>query len=356
MGVTELGPLRYGEDLRTFGFGLLCFGSIVAQWQLRQLHAESWAAAVGFMLLTTFQCFQGGVSVHNAAHCPPFKSETLNRFFFMVLTIWQGAAASSYVPGHNLSHHKYLQTRRDIMRTSKMKFGSQTLNLLLFFPSILGSIQKNDISYMSAQRRKGRAIWSWFLAETSAYHVLLVLLAIADWRKMLQLYFIPSLFAKDMLVSLNILQHDGCDPKHAYNHSRNFTDGLLNYLLFNNGYHTIHHMKPGVHWSVTKGQHDALVAPYCHPSLLQPSIWGYMFRAHFMGRPRVNYDGTPFDGIGINTEEGPDEPWFYEQASLNATSSNPDEQTADGGVSIADAIKEGAGPAVWDPTKKIKTI
>ena len=38
--------------------------------------------------------------------------------------------ATSYIPGHNLSHHKYLQTRKDIMRTSKMKYRWQSLNLL----------------------------------------------------------------------------------------------------------------------------------------------------------------------------------------------------------------------------------
>ena len=54
----------------------------------------------------------------------------------------------------------------------------------------------------------------------------------------------------------------------------------MNYLLFNNGYHTIHHMKPGVHWSLTKKQHDELVAPYIHPNLFKPSIVGYAIDAH----------------------------------------------------------------------------
>ena len=79
MGASEIGSLRYGEDLRTFGFGLLFFGSIVAQWQLRDLSSEGWPTTIFLFLLNTFQSFQGGVSVHNAAHCPPFKSEGLNR-------------------------------------------------------------------------------------------------------------------------------------------------------------------------------------------------------------------------------------------------------------------------------------
>jgi len=246
---------------------------------------------------------------------------------------------ATYVPGHNLSHHKYLQTRKDIMRTSKIKYQSQMLNLLLFFPSILGAIQKNDVSYMSAQRAKGRAIYTYFVQEISAYHLLLVALFLADWRKALWIYFLPALLGKDCLVSLNILQHDGCDPKHPYNHSRNFTNPVLNYLLFNNGFHVIHHMMPGVHWSLTKAKHDELVAPHIHPNLNQPSLLRYMVRAHFSGRPRINYDGTPYTG-GINVEDGPDEPWFYGQADLNASGSNPDQQAE--GTPIAEAV--GAAP------------
>ena len=114
--------------------------------------------------------------------------------------------ATSFVPGHNLSHHKYLQTRKDIMRTSRMKYRSQLLNLLLFFPSILHSIQKNDVQYMLAQRRKSRAIYDWYVTEFVAYHGLLVCLLLLDWRKCLLMYFVPGVLAKNMLVSLNMLQ------------------------------------------------------------------------------------------------------------------------------------------------------
>jgi fatty acid desaturase len=330
MGISEIGPLRYGEDLRTFGFGFLCLGSMIAQWQLRDISKESWLTFTGFFVLTTFQSFQGGVSVHNAAHCPPFKTDTLNRAFFFFLTLWQGAPVQAYVPGHNLSHHKYLQTRRDIMRTSKMKFGSQLLNLLLFFPTIFKSIQNNDFSYMSAQRRKNRAIYRYWSQEFAVLHVMLIALLWLDWKKMLCIYFLPAVVGKDGLVTLNVLQHDGCDPKHKYNHSRNFTSDILNYLLFNNGYHTIHHMKPGVHWSLTKQQHDDLVKDNIHPNLNQRSILWYMVKTHFLGQPRVNYDGTPYENPGINSEDGDDMAWFYEQASLNADGSNPDEQRKEG--------------------------
>ena len=91
-------------------------------------------------------------------HCARSGEQGLaNRLFYLMLTIWNGAPVTAYVPGHNLSHHKYLQTRRDIMRTNKVNFGVAGAQHHRLFPSILGSIQSNDFKYMQAQRRKGCA-------------------------------------------------------------------------------------------------------------------------------------------------------------------------------------------------------
>ena len=59
--------------------------------------------------------------------------------------------------------------------------------------------------------------------------------------------------------------------------------------------------------------------------------------AWVLGRTRTNYDGSPYTNPGINTEDGDDEAWFYEQASLNADGSNPDEQQREG-VSHEEAL------------------
>lgn len=38
-----------------------------------------------------------------------------------------------------------------------------------------------------------------------------------------------------------------------WNGARNFVGPVINYLTFNNGYHTIHHMYPTMHWSRLPG-------------------------------------------------------------------------------------------------------
>lgn len=53
----------------------------------------------------------------------------------VILTLSYGHPSSSYVPGHNLSHHKYTQTTKDFMRTSKVKYRWNFLNGYIKIPT-----------------------------------------------------------------------------------------------------------------------------------------------------------------------------------------------------------------------------
>lgn len=279
--------LRHPEDGRTLAFGVLFALSLAAQWHLRSDGEPFWVKAVLF-LLTAFQALQGGVAVHNAAHAPPLRSSRANRLLFLALTLWQGGPVASYVPGHNESHHRHLQTERDVMRTTKVQWNSQLLNLLTFFVTVLPSVLRNDLRYMRA--RRGSPLHAQFLAQTALLHFFLLALLLLDWRKTVEIYLAPTVTGKGVLVTLNLLQHDGCDPTSVYDHSRNFTGPLLNYLLFNNGFHTAHHLYPSLHWSALPAAHDK-ISSHIHPSLLQPSILSYTARTYLAGRPRCTYDG-----------------------------------------------------------------
>jgi fatty acid desaturase len=127
-----------------------------------------------------------------------------------------------------------------------------------------------------------------------------------DWRKALLYVVLPWQYAAWGIVTMNLLQHDGADQRTRYNHSRNFTGALLNFFCYNNGYHTIHHVYPGMHWSLTGVAHAELVHPHIHPNLEQPSMIAYLWRTYFWPGARQNYDGTP----RVLEEPGEDEAWF----------------------------------------------
>lgn len=308
--------LRYSADRRTLGFVALYFAWFAAMWvwipsdfsmpQLASLSpAFVWIAGIlGYAFLCMLS-FQGAVSTHNGVHCPIFKKRWMNKIWQAVLTLTYGHPVSSYVPGHNLSHHKHTQSRRDVMRTQKARFRWNFLNLFFFFFALVPSIMKADSSYTKEMRTRHPRWFRQMLIELVTLWVITGVLLFIDWKKTLILWVVPHLYAQWGIVTFNLLQHDGCDEKSEYNHSRNFVGKFVNWLTFNNGYHTIHHKTPGLHWSLLPEVHAEEIAPHIHPNLDQKSLVAYIFRTFILGQ-RLTYDGKPY----YPEPDGPDEAWI----------------------------------------------
>jgi hypothetical protein len=56
--------------------------------------------------------------------------------------------------------------------------------------------------------------------------------------------------------------------------------------MCNNGYHTIHHNRAGMHWSALGEAHDREVVPRIDPSLDEPSMVFYLARTYLFGLGR----------------------------------------------------------------------
>jgi fatty acid desaturase len=311
--------LRYTADIRTLCFVASYFGLVAAQWIYRP--TALWLA-IPLLVLTCFFSFFGAVITHNTVHCPMFRSEAMNRVMQVVLTLTYGHPVSSFVPGHNLSHHRFTQTRRDVMRTSKVRFRWNLLNGFLFMFCMAPSIMRADSAYAKAMARNKPKWFRQLLIEIGVLYAAFGLLLWLDWRLFLLYVFVPHRYAGWGIITMNLLQHDGCDETSDYNHSRNFVGWFVNWCTFNNGYHTIHHMKASTHWSLLPEAHAERVAPFIHPALDQACLLTYLWRTFGWPGRRLRYDGSPF----ILMDEGPDEDWIPaphetpEDVSLGAVS------------------------------------
>ena len=103
--------------------------------------------------------------------------------------------------------------------------------------------------------------------ERSVFYGVMVVLVIIDWRATLLFLVMPWLAAQIMLVGVNLLQHQDCDTNSEFDHSRNVTGRVINFLLLNNGYHTAHHLRPSMHWSLLPDFHRRHVVPRMNPAL-----------------------------------------------------------------------------------------
>lgn len=295
--------LRYRADIRTLAFVATYFGLTAGLWIVQP--TELWVA-IPWIAVTCCFSFFGAVITHNTVHAPVFKQRWLNRIFQVVLTLTYGHPVSSFVPGHNLSHHKHTQSRKDVMRTTKMRFRWNLLNGLLFMFRMAPDIMRADSKYAAAMRKRKPAWFHQMLLELAALYGAYAVLLYLDWRLFLLYVFIPHRYAGWGIITMNLLQHDGCDGDSEFNHSRNFTGKLVNWFTFNNGFHTIHHHHAGLHWSLTPAAHQAEIVGNIDPRLDEPSLLAYLWRAFIWPARRLRYDGKPV----VLPEEGPDEDWI----------------------------------------------
>ncbi|HLG36364.1 MAG TPA: fatty acid desaturase [Bacteroidia bacterium] len=265
--------LKYNADIRTLIFLALATAILFVQW------------SVGFNVFLYFAALYLAVTVaviaHNQNHVPMWKSDVLNDITDYWITLFYGFPAFAWTPTHNKNHHKFNNRTGDYTITYRLSEGNNIFTLLSY-PSVSSYFQQSPIMIhlrdLWANKRK-----QFFLAVCQ-YAVLGIFIGIAlyiDWRKALLYIVVPQQFALFTVMVFNYIQHVHADEESELNHSRNFVSHFTNFMMFNNGYHTVHHQRASMHWSKLPEAHEKikhLIAPH----LNQYTIWGFLIKSYII--------------------------------------------------------------------------
>jgi beta-carotene hydroxylase len=246
-----------------------------------------------------------GVIAHNHNHCQTFTDKRANNLFGMWLSLFYGYPTFAWVPTHNLNHHKYVNTEGDATITWRFT-NRHTLWVALSYFFVSSYYQSEPINaYIKNAKVKNPALYRRILTQYAVWigaYVAAMGLAISLHGLTTGAYVwffalgLPALFALWTIMLFNYDQHAHTDPFSEHDHSRSFVSPVLNYLLFNNGYHAAHHEHPGVHWTRLPQLHAA-VSDKMHPELVQQSLWWYWCKQYFLS-PLVPSLGTTQIGPG----------------------------------------------------------
>lgn len=319
--------LKNKNDYRTLLWVYIYFVITINSW-IWFNYFSFYIKLLSIFLLSYFS-FACSTIVHNTIHHSVFKNNTHNKIFEILLSLSYGHPVLSFVPGHNKSHHLYTQSRKDFMRTSKLRYKWNLLNFILFQPTVAPKILSNDIMYIMSQKET-----SFYYNAIDQFKIIIftnLFLLYLNPCKFLLLFYIPHLFAQWFIVSINMIQHDGCDivnnnnikgpitPLANINTARNLTGSIINYLTFNNGYHMMHHLKPALHWSELPKYHDIFVKPFNHPNLNQPNMLTYIWSSFIYPGERIDYLGNPiiYNANNADDADNADEPWFHLKQEKN---------------------------------------
>jgi fatty acid desaturase len=269
---------------------MLAYQAVTTALLFVQWNLPSWNP-----LLWLWACFMGvtvAVMAHNHMHQKIWRNDVLNALTDYWITVFYGFPVFAWIPTHNRNHHRYTDKPGDHTATWKLS-PKNNLWTLLTYPTMRGIWQQTPIrEYLKQQWRNNRKRF-WY--SVSQYVVLAVWIGVAlaiDWRKALLYVVIPQQVGLNMVLVFNYVQHVHADRDSEYDHSRNIVGWTLNALLFNNGYHTIHHLKPNLHWSELPAEH-AKIAHLIDPKLNEPSFWGMILKFYVLGAFSDRYRSQP---------------------------------------------------------------
>jgi beta-carotene hydroxylase len=274
--------LKYKADIKTLIYIAITTTMFVLQWH----YGFNWIAYIVYLH------FSVAVSVmtHNHNHINIWTKKWLNILTDWWLTVFYGMPIFTWIPTHNRNHHRYNNRGEDVTRTYRHTESNDFVSLIQY-PSISGYNQMREsvIPYMSELKAKNKEQYYQNMAQLGVLILWLLVFFILSWKKALLYVFIPQQVSQFMVITFNYVQHVHADEESEYNHSRNFMG--VNFFLFNNGYHTVHHMRASMHWSETPAAHEKVAHLIC-PELIESSFWGYLFRTYvlsiFMSKYRSN--------------------------------------------------------------------
>ena len=265
--------LTHKADCRTLSYMTVATALLIVQWNLPAIQPVLY-------LWFLFMAVSVAIIAHNHNHVPIWKARFVNILTDYWLTLFYGFPAFGWIPTHNKNHHFLNNKKGDYTLTYRFS-EKNNIFTLLSYPSISSYFQQKPIAdYLRTLWRSNRPK---FYLAASQYVVLGLYYAVAvfvNWKKAILFIVIPHQVSLLSVLIFNYVQHVHTDEESEYNHARNFV-GLINLTLFNNGYHTIHHKAPGIHWSETPAAQKE-IQDRIDPSLNERSFWWFIMRVYLL--------------------------------------------------------------------------
>ena len=214
--------------------------------------AHRWYIAVPLVVVLTLLSFSLTIGVmHMHTHRPLFVSRRANRVVDILCSLPASLTAAEMREVHVLNHHRYNDGPGDVTSTEGREHGLGAVGYWFRYGSIvkMHTMRQLFATGVSDIRRTRRRQFLFDCAVAVTFIV--VVWSLAGTGPFLVFYWIPFLITQVNSGYFAWLTHAPArgfedDPSKSLNTAGNW----LNFFIFNQGYHSVHHRYPGVHWSV----------------------------------------------------------------------------------------------------------
>ena len=218
-----------------------------------------WAALVGLGFL--YFCGSIAAFQHHHGHVAVFRNKKLNELLDLMMSFQTGIVPYAWVLHHNIGHHgnylnQYPEESNQTIDASHWtrKDGSVMKRWEYVFYN-RGNIHK----HCSMVGKKATSIFKKYTLFRRLNLLLTLLCIIINPINSLLLFIlIPQLMVL-LVFETTYDHHSGLFTKNKYEASRNILSRFYNISRLNLGYHTAHHIKPGIHWSELPQYHASIM-------------------------------------------------------------------------------------------------
>lgn len=264
--------------------GLLAFGLFVPA-------ATNWYLAVPLIATLSLLNFSVTIGVlHMHTHRPLFVSRRANRVVDLLCCMPAALTAADMHEVHVINHHRFDDGPGDITSTQGRERGLRAVWYWTRYSSIVKNHTARTVfaANPSASRRKRR--YQFIFDFTLICTLIWTTFFTTDPVRFTLFYWIPFLVTQATSGYFAWLTHA---PARAFDNdpskSLNTVGNWLNFFIFNQGYHSVHHRYPGIHWSQIPDKLDFM--RQVEPDVIVPywmtltSAWRLFVTGGFLDAP-----------------------------------------------------------------------
>ncbi|MFL0804309.1 MAG: fatty acid desaturase [Agarilytica sp.] len=190
---------------------------------------------------------------HHHQHTPTFKNKALNRILEFFYALHTGVTTNLWLLHHVLGHHlNYMDQTKDESRwrrKSGKKMGEIEYTFNVAFTAYIRGF-KVGVRHPKIQK----TFITYTLITLAAVAVITYFKPVAA----LFLFILPMISGLLLTAWATYEHHAGLSTENEFEASRNNLNRFYNITTGNLGYHTAHHHRQGLHWSLLPELHEKI--------------------------------------------------------------------------------------------------
>ena len=192
-----------------------------------------------------------GLMFHCMCHRPMFKKgyAWLHQYTTWFVAPFFGNTPETYFAHHIVMHHVENNQEEDASSTLKYR-RDNPIDFLKYLGRFLliGFVD----TFMYLFNRKRKKVYTRMTLGEFSFYVFCVLMCFVNFKATLMIFIVPVIYARFIMMMGNWTQHsfiDQSDPAGHFSSVYNCINNSYNQNCWNDGYHSIHHLNPSLHYT-----------------------------------------------------------------------------------------------------------